>query len=263
MNLKTSEKNQHASCRRATRRARNRSKGRGTKKKEKGDGVRRVEGKSTWYSMHVLSFLLALFLSQRRECRGLGGKTKCISRESVSNFPHRRKHDQSCPRQRGPSRPSSLPFDPPTIHDSLFVLFYLSSPLLVVFDDNEFWIFVFPLFLPFWAYDHSKAYMRDTTNRKCCHRLSRQNSIEIEVSGSSKSAFFSKGLHFIGCTLPGHVHHVLTKDTTRTFRGIWCWKSFRTLDGTKNDGNRITEIGTMTGTIQSINSCLPPLLCRS
>lgn len=107
--------------------------------------------------MHVLSFLFALFLSQRRECRGLGGKTKCVSRESVSNFPHRRKHDQSCPRQRGPSRPSSLPFDPPTIHDSLFVLFYLSSPLLIVFDDNEFWIFVFPLFLPFWAYDHSKS----------------------------------------------------------------------------------------------------------
>lgn len=196
-------------------------KGRGTKKRKE-ETARRVEGKSTWHSSHYARVLLArfIFLTARR-CHGLGGKTKRVSRESVSNFPHRRKHDQSCPRQRGPSRPPPLPFDPfralsaRAIHDS--TLFSPRSPLLVVFDDNEFRILVFPLLLPLLRYDR-RTDARDVTNRKCCHRLSRQNGIdEIEVSDLSKSAFFRKDYISLDApvTLPGRCIMSLQKTGER------------------------------------------------
>lgn len=56
----------------------------------------------TWYDL----FSSFYFHGSQERC-SLDGKTKRAFRESVSNFPHRRKHDQSCPRQRGPSRSCS------------------------------------------------------------------------------------------------------------------------------------------------------------
>lgn len=84
-------------------------------------------------AMRTCDLFSSLYFSSSGGNSSLGGKTKRASRESVSNFPHRRKHDQSCPGQRGPSRPR--PYHPILSRPFQFMipfspfLFKSSSPL--------------------------------------------------------------------------------------------------------------------------------------
>lgn len=228
MNLKTSEKNQHASRRRTTRHARNRSKRQRARRKERererGETARRVEGKSAWHSSHYTTYthvLLARFISLAAE------RVSWLRRENETRFSRKRFEFSPSTKTRSKLSSAKRPLETAalTIRSSRALSVSRNSrshPFLpeVASVDNEFRLF--PLLLPPFRCNR-RTDARDVTNRKCCHRLSRQNGIdEIEVSGLSRSAFFSKGLHFIRrtCHSSRTLYHVSTKDRGEYFAVI-------------------------------------------
>jgi len=179
-------------------------KGRGAKR-EKGDGkTSRDRGGEipAWLALCALcdpSFSL-YFPRSARECRGLGEENETrflakafrifpIDENAIKAVLGKEALQDRCPYH-------SILLHPFRSCDSLSALrvrLFLSLLTIMNFE------YSFPFF-PLSSSIIRKTHKRDITNRECCCS-SRQNGIdEIVVSGSAGSAFFSKGLHFVGRT---------------------------------------------------------------